>query len=146
HGCLREERLSGFNASHLKTGKLFRFTKRYIADWTFGRANDPDVPLAVAVAASTAFPPFLSPVRLSLADLGFLPEPGAAALDTRFAVLSDGGVYDNLGLETICKLCGALLVSDGGAALAPEGRPWSAWPLQTYRVLNLIDAQVRALR
>ena len=135
-----------FNASHLKTGKLFRFTKKYIADWTFGRANDPDVPLAVAVAASSAFPPFLSPVRLSLTDLAFRAEPGAAELDTRFAVLSDGGVYDNLGLETIWKRCGVILVSDGGGALVPEGRPWSAWPLQTYRVLNLIDAQVRALR
>jgi hypothetical protein len=143
---LPDEPVFVFNASHLKTGKLFRFTKKYIADWTFGRANDPDVPLAVAVAASTAFPPFLSPVTLRLTGLGFLPEPGAAELDTRFAVLSDGGVYDNLGLETIWKRCGVLLVSDGGGALVPEGRPWSAWPLQTYRVLNLIDSQVRALR
>ena len=135
-----------FNAIHLKTGKLFRFTKKYIADWTFGRANDPDVPLALAVAASTAFPPFLSPVRLPLSNLGFLPEPAAADLDTSVAVLSDGGVYDNLGLETIWKRCGVILVSDGGGALAAEERPSSFWPLQTYRVLHLIDAQVRALR
>jgi NTE family protein len=143
---LPDEPVFVFNASHLKTGKLFRFTKKYVADWTFGRANDPDVPLAVAVAASSAFPPFLSPVRLQLSGLGFIPEPGAAELDTSTAILSDGGVYDNLGLETLWKRCGVILVSDGGGALSAEERPSSFWPFQTYRVLNLIDSQVRALR
>lgn len=143
---LPDEPVFVFNASHLKTGKLFRFTKKYVADWTFGRANDPDVSLALAVAASSAFPPFLSPVRLDLSDMGFLPEPGAALLDTSRAILSDGGVYDNLGLETIWKRCGVILVSDGGGALSAEGQPSSFWPFQTYRVLNLIDSQVRALR
>jgi NTE family protein len=143
---LPDEPVFVFNASHLKTGKLFRFTKRYVADWRFGRAADPDVPIATAVAASSAFPPFLSPVRLSLRAMDFRAEPDAQALDTTEAVLSDGGVYDNLGLETIWKRCGVILVSDGGGALSTEHAPSSFWPLQTYRVLNLIDSQVRALR
>jgi len=37
-------------------------------------------------------------------------------------------------------------VSDGGMALEPEGEPHRDWARHAYRVLNLIDSQVRALR
>ena len=37
-------------------------------------------------------------------------------------VLSDGGVYDNLGLETAWKRCRTLIVSDAGGRLAAEER------------------------
>ena len=40
---------------------------------------------------------------------------------TQQAVLSDGGVYDNLGLETIFKRYTTLLASDAGQKIAPEG-------------------------
>jgi len=39
-----------------------------------------------------------------------------------------------------------LLVSDGGGYLKSKKRPWRNWPGHTYRVLNVIDSQVRALR
>ena len=65
---------------------------------------------------------------------------------TREAVLSDGGVYDNLGLEGVSGKKGMLLVSDGGGRLKPAKRPHRDWPLQMLRVLHVIDSQVRALR
>jgi NTE family protein len=60
--------------------------------------------------------------------------------------LSDGGVYDNLGLETAWKKYKTILVSDGGGHLQPEEEPKSDWARHSYRILNLIDNQVRALR
>lgn len=65
----------------------------------------------------------------------------------------DGGIGrclehpdDNLGLETAYKRYDTLLVSYGGGVLEPEKSPPSEWALQTYRVLNVIDNQVSALR
>jgi NTE family protein len=142
-----------FNATNLQTGSLWRFEKPYMADWKVGQVVSPQLELATVVAASSAFPPFLSPVKLKLAegavtrfpnepqDPEFFREPY-----TRNAVLSDGGVYDNLGLESALDRCEVLLVSDGGGYLKVKKRPRRNWPLQTYRVLNVIDSQVRGLR
>src|SRR5256886_2347720 len=55
-----------------------------------------------AIAASSAFPPFLSPYRLDLRAQP-LTAPANSPFDERFrtrVVLTDGGVYDNLGLQT----------------------------------------------
>ena len=60
--------------------------------------------------------------------------------------LTDGGVYDNLGLETVWKRYQTVLVSDAGGQLEPEEEPKSDPARHAYRVLNLIDNQVRALR
>jgi NTE family protein len=61
-------------------------------------------------------------------------------------VLTDGGVYDNLGLETAWKSYDTILVSDGGGAVDDETDPERDWARHSYRILNLIDNQVRSLR
>jgi NTE family protein len=53
-----------FNATNLESGVLFRFSKPYLADYRVGRVMEPDLPMAVAVAASSAFPPILSPCTI----------------------------------------------------------------------------------
>jgi NTE family protein len=139
------------NATNLQSGALWRFSKPFMADYRVGQLVNPDVPLATAVAASSAFPPFLSPVSLKLASgamIGFPDEPipklHHAPYTTR-PILSDGGVYDNLGLQT-ANSCHTILVSDGGGHLNDQARPHRLWPLQLLRVLNTIDNQVRSLR
>jgi hypothetical protein len=42
---------------------------------------------------------------------------------TTKVVLTDGGVYDNMGIETAWKRCKRVLVSDGGAKYQPEENP-----------------------
>jgi NTE family protein len=138
-----------FNAANLQSGVLWRFSKPYMRDYRVGKVDLPSVPLATAVAASSAFPPFLSPVVLRLNEGDFEPGSGGelqrAPFTTRVA-LTDGGVYDNLGLETVWKRYRTVLVSDGGGRLGPEERPRHLWPLQLLRVLSVIDSQVRSLR
>ena len=61
-------------------------------------------------------------------------------------MLTDGGVYDNLGLETAWKAFETILVSDGGGGSSAEPRPRRQWLTHVYRVLQLLDTQVRSLR
>jgi NTE family protein len=55
-------------------------------------------------------------------------------------------VYDNLGLETVWKRYDTVLVSDGGGQMQPEEEPKNDWARHSYRILEIIDNQVRALR
>ena len=46
---------------------------------------------------------------------------------TTRVVLTDGGVYDNLGLETVFKRYTTVLVSDGGMKISAEPEPYEDW-------------------
>jgi NTE family protein len=118
-----------FTATNLQDGEL----------WWFFKQDGPSsqVPLATAVAASSAFPPFMSPV---LIDDPLQPGSG------KKVVLSDAGVYDNLGLDPVEGQYATVLVSDAGKKMNTTGRVHRSWPLQVLRVLNIADDQVRELR
>jgi NTE family protein len=140
-----------FNATSLQTGVLWRFSKPFMGEWKVGLVRNPDVELATAVAASSAFPPVLSPCVLNL-DPNSFDKDIPAAPDIKLpdfrkkAVLADGGVYDNLGLETAWKHDKTILVSNGGGVLELEPDPKHDWLGQTNRVLNIIYSQVVILR
>ncbi len=137
------------NATNVQSGALWRFMKPYMRDWRVGEVKRPQLPLATAVAASSAFPPFLSPLKLRLDPSSYTPDSGADLQSKPFMrepVLTDGGVYDNLGLETVWKRYQTVLVSDAGGHLEPEAHPKTDWARHTIRVLFLIDNQVRSLR
>ena len=138
-----------YDSSNLQTGALWRFTREYMGDYKIGYVDKPDLPLSVAVGASSAFPPILSPVVLKSPGTFRPAEPPPALRDPRYrsrVTLSDGGVYDNLGLEPIIKRARTVLVSDGGSPFKTQPRPCGFWPLQIIRVLMSEDNQVRALR
>ena len=139
-----------FNATNLESGVLFRFSKPYMGDYRVGRIEDPTLELAVAVAASSAFPPVLSPCVLDLRGETWKDDEGNDLGDKpgfRDKIkLADGGVYDNLGLESAWKRYKTILVSDAGGHVADDPDPDSDWLRQTARVLKLVDNQVRSLR
>lgn len=137
------------NATNVQSGALWRFSKPYMADYRVGRVDKPTVSLAVAVGASSAFPPVLSPVDFDLPRGLVQPMPGADLHEepyTTEVVLTDGGVYDNLGLETVWKSYRTVLVSDAGGKMAAEAEPEHDWGRHALRVLDLVDNQVRSLR
>ncbi|MFA6958238.1 MAG: patatin-like phospholipase family protein [Thermoanaerobaculia bacterium] len=136
------------NATNVQTGSLFRFSKAYIADWQIGVCDMPRRLVAEAVAASSAFPPVLSPVTLEFAPGDFSRNAGPCnrpPLNTK-VVLTDGGVYDNMGIETAWKRCRTILVSDAGGHILTEDEPHGDWARHAVRVNGVIDSQVRALR
>jgi NTE family protein len=137
------------NATNVQTGSLFRFSKPFIADWRVGQIPKSQLRLALAVASSSAFPPVLSPMELKFDPAQFQDLPHATNQTPEFrskVVLSDGGVYDNLGLETVWKRYDTVLVSDAGQNMEADPDPAENWAGHSLRVLNLIDNQVRDLR
>jgi NTE family protein len=141
-----------FNATSLQTGELWRLSRDEAWDYRVGAWGHPSLRLADAVAASSAFPPFLSPFVLKLPDHTiaagtasgepFLTSP---PYTTRIA-MTDGGVYDNLGLEAPWRRWRCILVSDAGGQMGMAPRPHFDWVRQTKRVLDVVDNQVRDLR
>ncbi len=138
------------NSTNLESGVLLRFSKPYVADYRVGRVMAPQIPLAEAVAASSAFPPFLSPFELDLSHAQWEAgegEEGYTAPGFRSEILlSDGGVYDNMGIETVWKRYKTVLISDAGGHLAADADPGRDWGHGIIRVLHIMDSQVRSLR
>ncbi|BCA26729.1 patatin-like phospholipase family protein [Metapseudomonas otitidis] len=134
-------------ATNLQTGRSFRIRQDMLADWKIGVARGVSIPLAQAVAASSAFPPVFSPIIVqtdSSAWAGGEDIPYLNELRRRI-VLADGGVYDNMGLETLIDKVDVVLVSDAGAPFEIEPEP-SETPLQMNRVRDILIDQSRALR
>lgn len=137
------------NATNVQSKVLWRFSRPFMGDYRVGLVMNPTTEVALAVAASSAFPPFLSPAQLDLHPSDFDPNTPAVLKDKAYrthVVLTDGGVYDNLGLETAWKSFETILVSDGGGAVGDDPDPERDWARHSYRILNLIDNQVRSLR
>ena len=137
------------NASNVQSGALWRCMKPYMRGYRVGVVRKPEIELAVAVAASSACPPILSPFRLKLKELDYTPDSGTDLQYKPFTtdvVLTDGGVYDNLGLETAWKRYDTVLVSDAGGKMGAEDRPKRDLIRHSIRIMGIIDNQVRALR
>ena len=137
------------NATNVQSAALWRFSKPYMGDYRVGLVKNPTTRLSQAVCASSAFPPILSPMELSLNPSAFEPNSGEDLQRLPFTTkvfLSDGGIYDNLGLETVWKRYQTIFVSDAGGKVAAEESPKSNWASHSYRVLEIIDNQVRSQR
>jgi NTE family protein len=78
-----------------------------VGDAAVGYTYNPNIDLAIAVAASSAFPPFLSPLNVRLRP-GSVSRANGSGL---VVSLADGGVMDNLGLEQAGRY-DAVLLSD----------------------------------
>ncbi|KQP62777.1 patatin [Methylobacterium sp. Leaf111] len=136
------------NATNVQSAVSWRFSRPYMGDYRVGLVPNPRVDLAFAVAASSAFPPVLSPVAMDVADafdprtIGDLDDPAYRGT----VMLTDGGVYDNLGLETAFRRYRTLLVSDGGQRIGADAQPARDWARHSARILDVVDNQVRSLR
>lgn len=80
------------NATELRTGSAFRFGTKESGSWRWGKLHRNDATVAHAVAASAAYPLFLPAFDETLT----FEKDGA--LKTSRVILTDGGIYDNLGL------------------------------------------------
>ena len=139
-----------FNATNLMSGRDFRFSRDRTSDWRVGVMPGAAFGLADAMAASAAFPPYLSPATLDLRAFAFAPAGDGETLHsppyTERAVLADGGVYDNLGLEPAWKRYRTILASDAGRPFAAMPDPPADWLGQLRRVVDVMSDQDRALR
>jgi len=106
-------------ACELRYGSAFRFGNSLSGDWRRGAVVDTDLDVAFAVAASAAYPLFLPAL-----DRVWKFRKGTTDSEQRVC-LTDGGVYDNLGLQVLepdrdpaislhCFPCEYLIVCNAG--------------------------------
>jgi NTE family protein len=132
-------------ATNLATGTLFRFRRRGVGD--FHRHPDdtstrffqaPTIPLGLAVATSSAFPPVLSPCIL---DASAYPSARAAQ---RKVYLTDCGIYDNPGIEPLDDAAHKIVLSsDGGAPFKAKPKPPVDYQGGMVHILKVVDLQGR---
>lgn len=134
------------NATDVHNGVLWRFCKAYMADYLVGRENAPAVPVAKAVACSSAFPPFLSPALLPVDAERFAFEDSSPIGAPKRVALTDGGVYDNLGLETVWKNYTVILASDAGGPYPVKRKPKRDWIRHAARIMVVMNEEITSLR
>lgn len=139
-----------FNATNYATGVSFRFSKPYAGDYRIGLIPKPRFDVATAVACSSAFPPVLAPIELDVRPEDFTKVDGADLYDQidyrRRLMLADGGVYDNLGLETVWGRYETVLVSDAGKPFDIDAGIGTMAPRQLMRTMDIGLNQALALR
>lgn len=148
------------NSTCYETGKNWRFSKLRMGDYRTNYVVAPVFPIAEAIASSAAVPGLIGPLVIRSKEFEWSRYEGdqlvpAGPAASRFE-LWDGGVYDNLGTESLFKPAGGcregidfLIVSDASAALDFSPRSLKRALKPGHRALRLVDIatdQVRGLR
>lgn len=136
-------------ATDMAYGVNWTFARDAVGSYQAGHMRPvPDrMTVARAVAASSCFPPVFSPLPADSSPDELQDGRDGSPLRgerIRGLRLSDGGLYDNLGLEPVWKSHRFLLVSDGGGVFRPEGDQGLVWRIGRYS--QIIGRQVGALR
>ncbi|MDQ6770884.1 MAG: patatin-like phospholipase family protein [Gemmatimonadota bacterium] len=138
-----------FCATDMAFGVDWTFQKRASGDYQAGyiAPTPPEWPVAKAVAASSCFPPVFNPLPIGLKPTelkgGDYYDDGRDKCIEHMR-LTDGGDYDNFGLEPVWKDHSVVLVSDGGSPFQFEGDKGLKWRLLRYA--DIAQEQARALR
>jgi NTE family protein len=104
------------NATCLNTMKRFRFKANDIYGNELGYSKDiENIDIALAVAASSAFPIMFAPIRFNVTNRKFINTYGTTDIKYKILYLTDGGVYDNLGSENLLKEDVPFIIMDASA-------------------------------
>jgi NTE family protein len=149
-----------FCATSINTGACWHFhsgTSGRMGDFYTGYGPTNNVSVAEAVAASSAFPLAFAAFELHpsrMTEVSRLDPWGqmrplsgkrrAVACET--FLLTDGGVYDNLGLEPVWTLSKTVLSSDGGLPFESVAKCPQALLNRLERVASIASEQVGAVR
>ena len=116
-----------FLATNIEKGTPWRFTSEKI-----GTHKTPgDMTIAEAVAASACFPPIFGPIKIK--------KDGRT-----IGHLTDGGVYDNTGMEPVWNSNKVVLISDAGTPFDHKVPKWFGSRIMRY--VDIGRNQVGALR
>lgn len=139
-------------ATDMQFGVNWVFERERAGDFQVGYVSPPpaDWPLALAVAASSCFPPIFNPRKLRLDPARFTGGmyPAGRRRDglVRGMRLTDGGDYDNLGLEPVWKSHQVVLVSDGGAPFDVSEDRGLLWRVERYSAIAQNQAHAVRVR
>ena len=145
------------NCTTFETGKRFIFSQEKMGDYKVGYVKNPDFSLADAIAASSGFPILIGPYKIRTDSYKWTKATRWEwdSQKDKFLHLWDGGVYDNLGLESVYKIdnCGTLsedidylIVSNASGSIDYENRKNGLSGRNLKRLLEIAMDQVGALR
>lgn len=146
------------NCTTYETGKRFRFTQANMGDYQIGYVAKPDIPVADAICSSAGFPVLIGPYKMDTTlytwqQSDYSKNPFQKP--EQYIHLWDGGVYDNLGLESVFKPDNGgtlsdgidyLIVSNASGGLGYERRKSELSGKNLKRMLDISMDQVSALR
>ncbi|KXI29593.1 patatin-like phospholipase family protein [Paraglaciecola hydrolytica] len=142
-----------FYGTNFQTGGSIRFSQKYISDWRLGINKNTAIPMSKVVGISSAFPPVLSPVTLKVNPADWEKTDISSSHDVvrlkSKLLLTDGGLYDNLGLEAVTKInkeYSHVICCDAGAPLEIKANIATNWAGQFLRMTDIMINQQRALR
>ncbi len=151
HGATLKDLAGGprlyLNSTNLATGNMFFFVAggglaAEMGEHELGVVPAPDFQVSRAVAASSAFPPVFPPLRLDA-------DTYAHASTVEYVTLTDGGVYDNMGVNPVVRVArnalDYVIVSDGGKPFAIDERPTDAGLIVLKASLGIMMEQIRGL-
>ncbi|MBN8885176.1 MAG: hypothetical protein J0I77_05615 [Rudaea sp.] len=138
-----------FNATSMQSDVRFWFSKEDAGDYRIGITKSPQISLASAVAASSAFPPFFAPLAIDLRGMQFDSAKDQSGVkdisdllgDADFhttALLADGGTYDNMALEAVRNNYDAVWASDAGSSFEPSVDVARDWIREMMRIIDLM--------
>lgn len=147
------------NCTTFETGKRFRFSQENMGDYQIGYVNNPKISLADAVTASAGFPVLIGPYKMRIDKYSWI-KPYHTKNDLvdpkdKYFHLWDGGVYDNLGLESVYKVDNGgslskgvnyLIVSNASGSSGYRRRKNDFSGTNLKRLLEIAMDQVGALR
>jgi len=130
-----------FCATDMSYGVNWVFERDRVGDYQAGYRSPPatDMPLGRAVAASSCFPPVFNPLPAEVepSELkGGLDQTKGRDKLIRGLKLTDGGNYDNMGLEPVWKSHACVLVSDAGAPFPARPDDWLLPRLWRYQAIQ----------
>ncbi|MDR4495700.1 MAG: patatin-like phospholipase family protein [Nitrospirales bacterium] len=135
------------NSTNLSTGNVFFFVTgggkpSEMGEHELGVHPAETFSIAKAVAASSAFPPVFPPLRI---DASMYPAAGM-----EYITLTDGGVYDNLGVNPLLRIkrnaLDYAIVSDGGKPFAISDMPVESGSGVLLESVGILMEQVRGLQ
>lgn len=147
------------NCTTFESGKRFRFSQERMGDYKIGYVENPKFPIADAVAASAGFPILIGPYKLRtdgyLWGRSYYANEDWTPPKDKFLHLWDGGVYDNLGLESVYKMdqggclsegINYLIISNASGSNGYQQRKNGFSKRNLKRLLDIAMDQVGALR
>lgn len=135
------------NATNLSSGNMFFFVaggngSTEMGEHELGILPAAGFPICKAVAASSAFPPVFPPLRIE--------EPVYSAPGFDYQTLTDGGIYDNLGVNPLLRLkrnsLAYAIVSDAGKPFELNGSPTEIGSAVLVQAIDILMEQVRGLQ
>ena len=144
----RQRKSIVFNACELRTGTAFRMSNQLFGSYRYGWAPAGELRVADAVMASAAYPPFLPPFDWKR------PFELNGKIDTHRVIVTDGGVFENLGvtvmepgrdpqISAIGYKVDIIIASDAGAGQFTGETVPISWPKRMTQVVTAVMRKVQ---